>query len=219
MSSSSPLGLVSPDPNVPWDPEKGEKANSDLFAGPDAVDGSFNRIRFHGHNGETLKGHWKDRPTSFMGFSIANFPNMFMIGGPAGPFASKSLSLAQTPFGGTRKLSSHVLVFLLFCYRSSSSNRTSAEFITETIKKAEESQVIVEAEPEAEEKWVQHCDEMAADSLFKTDKSWIFGHNIPGKKVAVMFHFGGLKKYSEKVRDSIDNGFRGFKFTPWKGVI
>ena len=41
--------------------------------------------------------------------------------------------------------------------------------------------------------------------------SRIFGANIPGKKNAVMFYFGGLKAYRDQLKDVMDNGYKGFK--------
>ncbi len=52
-----------------------------LATGFDAVDGNFNRTRIHGRNGRSLKEHWQDGPTSYLGICVPGFPNMFTITG------------------------------------------------------------------------------------------------------------------------------------------
>lgn len=58
---------------------------------PDGVDGSYNSIHFEGRHGDTLKEHWSPRSRSYLGLMVSNFPNLFMIAGPLGPFCSKSI--------------------------------------------------------------------------------------------------------------------------------
>jgi cyclohexanone monooxygenase len=60
-----------------------------IFAtGFDAIDGNYNRMRIRGSRGETLKEHWQNGPTSYLGVSVPGFPNLFMITGPQGPFCN-----------------------------------------------------------------------------------------------------------------------------------
>jgi len=70
---------------------------------------------------------------------------------------------------------------------------------------------IIEALPEAEQDWLRDCDRAAEGSLFKETASWIFGQNVPGKKYALRFYFGGLKAFYESVQRVIDGGYAGFK--------
>ena len=65
--------------------------------------------------------------------------------------------------------------------------------------------------PEAEKAWLAECDAAAEGSLFKETASWIFGCNVPGKKYAIRFYFGGLRKYYEALQSMVDEGYRGFK--------
>jgi len=69
---------------------------------------------------------------------------------------------------------------------------------------------VVEATAEAEEEWTDICDKLSANSLFRKGDSWIFGANVPGKKPAVMFYFGGLGKYRSVLDDVIKAGYKGF---------
>lgn len=170
-----------------------------IFAtGFDAVDGNYNRLRIHGRGGETLKDHWIDGPTSYLGVAIPNFPNLFMVTGPMGPFSNIPPCL-----------------------------ETHVEFISDTIERAEkerkarQQKVLVEATPEAEKGWIDDCEKVAANSLFKKTDSWIFGTNVTGKKVALRFYFGGLKAYRDLLTDVVEHDYRGFKplvagSTPWE---
>ncbi|MFS0901401.1 NAD(P)/FAD-dependent oxidoreductase, partial [Mycolicibacterium litorale] len=60
-----------------------------IFAtGFDAVDGNYKRFDLRGRNGLTMADYWKDGPSSYLGAAVANFPNMFMVLGPNGPFTN-----------------------------------------------------------------------------------------------------------------------------------
>lgn len=160
-----------------------------IFAtGFDAVEGNYNRVRIKGRGGRTLKEHWDPQgPTSYLGVSVPGFPNLFMITGPQGPFTNLPPAIEA-----------HV------------------ELISRCIERAEKdrldgAQGVIEALPEAEKEWGQECDRAADGSLFKETASWIFGSNVPGKKYAMRFYFGGLANYYKYVQNMMDNGFRGFK--------
>lgn len=59
-----------------------------VFAtGFDAVDGNYLRLNIRGRDGVTLKDHWSEGPTSYLGICVSGFPNMFMITGPNGPLS------------------------------------------------------------------------------------------------------------------------------------
>ncbi|CZR69687.1 related to flavoprotein involved in K+ transport [Phialocephala subalpina] len=172
--------------------------------GFDAVDGNYTRIAIQGRNGETLKDHWsKVGPTSYLGFSVPNFPNLFLITGPNGPFSNLPPAIE--------------------CH---------VEIITDLIARAEKNELpkaangvnghtnghakihtngIVEALPEAEQEWTALCDELSSKSLFRRIDSWIFGKNVPGKKATTMFFFAGLGPYRKTVKEILDDDLRGFK--------
>lgn len=159
-----------------------------IFAtGFDAIDGNYNRLAIHGINGSTLKSRWQDGPKSFLGISVPEFPNMFMITGPQSPFCNIPPAIEV-----------HV------------------EFIAEAIKKAEAesksgAQAVVEATQEAEAEWNDVCEKAVEGSLFKETNSWIFGGNIPGKPLALRFYFGGLLKFQDELKKVVGEGYRGYK--------
>jgi cation diffusion facilitator CzcD-associated flavoprotein CzcO len=157
-----------------------------IFAtGFDAVDGNYTRVGIQGRNGQTLKDHWSkfSGPTSYLGLTISNFPNMFMILGPNGPFSNLPPAI-----------------------------EIQVDFISKMIADAEKNsgKAVVEATPQAEREWTEMCDEISKGSLFRKTDSWIFGANVEGKKRSVLFYFGGLKAYGDVLKDVVGNGYKGF---------
>jgi cyclohexanone monooxygenase len=159
-----------------------------MATGFDAIDGNYNRVRIQGVGGVTLRDHWADGPTSYLGVSVPRFPNLFMITGPQGPFSNIPPAIE-----------SHV------------------EFITKSIQNLEDHRVrhkslaIMEALPEAESSWNTICEREVEGSLFKETASWIFGANVPGKKLALRFYFGGLGKFRGELESVVLNDWRGYK--------
>ncbi|KAL1619275.1 hypothetical protein SLS56_010218 [Neofusicoccum ribis] len=47
----------------------------------DAIDGNYTRLRITGRE-ETIKDHWANGTTSYLGLALAGFPNFFIISGP-----------------------------------------------------------------------------------------------------------------------------------------
>lgn len=159
-----------------------------LATGFDAIEGNYTRIKVVGRNGETMQDHWKDALTSYGAIACAGFPNMFMISGPRGPFANfPPIIELETNF---------IMSCIEYAERNTGVTGRSA---------------IIEALPEAEHEWGELCEKLVEGSLFKKTHSWIFGVNVPGRKATTNFYFGGLKGYSDWVRSTIADGFRGFK--------
>jgi len=156
-----------------------------VFAtGFDAVDGNYTKIDLRGRGGERIKDHWRQGPTSYLGTTVANFPNMFMILGPRGPFTNLPPSI-----------------------------ETQVEFIHALIGHAERSGArSVEASAAAEAGWAATCKEIADGTLFPKAESWIFGANIPGKPNVVLFYMAGLGAYREALNEVRNAGYRGFDF-------
>ena len=146
-----------------------------VFAtGFDAVDGNYRSMELRGRGGRHINEHWAGGPTSYLGVSKADFPNMFMILGPNGPFTNLPPSI-----------------------------EAQVGWIGELIGHAERSGVsTVEPTREAEEGWTATCQEIANMTLFPKAESWIFGANIPGKENAVMFYMAGIGAYRQQLQKS-----------------
>jgi len=150
--------------------------------GFDAVDGNYKKLDLLGRNGETISEHWKQGPTSYLGMTVNQFPNMFMVLGPNGPFTNLPPSI-----------------------------ETQVEWITDCIAHTErEGLDVIEATREAEQSWTATCQEIADTTLFAKGDSWIFGANIPGKPNTVMFYMAGLGRYREVLDGVVEEDYRGF---------
>ncbi len=158
-----------------------------IFAtGFDAVDGNYTKIDLRGRGGRSIREHWQQGPTSYLGMTVSGFPNMFMVLGPNGPFTNLPPSI-----------------------------ETQVEWIADCVREAEcRGQRVVEATPAAESGWTATCKEIADATLFPRAESWIFGANIPGKTNTVMFYMAGLGAYRETLQDVVDDDYRGFSMTP-----
>jgi cyclohexanone monooxygenase len=60
---------------------------------------------------------------------------------------------------------------------------------------------------------VEHCRDLAAQTLFPLANSWYMGANIPGKPRVFMPYLGGFGAYGRICADVAEEGFRGFEFS------
>ncbi|MEO2182063.1 MAG: NAD(P)/FAD-dependent oxidoreductase [bacterium] len=154
-----------------------------IFAtGFDAVDGSYTKIDIRGRNGIQIKDKWADGPSSYLGMANSDFPNMFMILGPNGPFTNLPPSI-----------------------------ETQVEWVSDLISHMQDTgMACIEATSDAEATWTETCEEIANFTLFPQAESWIFGANIPGKPNKVMFYMAGLGSYRQVLHDVADGEYEGF---------
>lgn len=182
-----------------------------LATGFDAVDGNYTRVAIKGRGGQSLRDYWSREggpggPTTYLGVSVPNFPNLFMITGPNGPFTN----IPPT-------IETHVewIAELVGEAERRRKRKGKMENGTEEERGDEKSGIeglgIVEAMEEAEQGWTRLCEELSEGSLFKVTDSWIFGANVPGKRNAVMFYFGGLGNYRRKLEEVRRAGYVGYK--------
>lgn len=186
------LADVKADPIAEFTPtgirlESGEEHELDIviFAtGFDAVDGNYVKMDLRGRGGVTMQDAWKDGPLGYLGMMEVDFPNLFMILGPNGPFTNLPPSI-----------------------------ETQVEWIADTITTMEE-KGLHSAEPTeaARDAWVGTCREIADMTLFPKAESWIFGANIPGKKNAVMFYMAGIGNYRNAINAVKDEGYNTLIF-------
>lgn len=181
-----------------------------VFAtGFDAVDGNYTRIAIKGRNGETLQDHWKHQgATSYLGLSVPNFPNLFMILGPNGPFCNLPPAIeTQVEF-----VSNIIQASEKRSKKASLSSPLTSSSTREINLEGECSKdPIIEATEAAEIDWTDLCDKISTDSLFRKTDSWIFGSNVSGKKHAVLFYFGGLSPYRKVLKDVACEDYKGFR--------
>ncbi|MDE2901986.1 MAG: NAD(P)/FAD-dependent oxidoreductase [Chloroflexota bacterium] len=156
-----------------------------VFAtGFDAMTGTFFKIDIRGRNGLALRRKWSEGPKTYLGLQVAGFPNMFMITGPGSPSVLSNMPVS---------IEQHI------------------DFIADFITWMRERDVqTAEADPQAEEQWVAHVNEVANTTLYVHANSWYLGANIPGKPRVFMPYPGGVGPYRQKCDEVADNGYLGF---------
>jgi len=159
-----------------------------VFAtGFDAMTGTFNRIDIEGRDGRKLKDKWEGGPLTYLGVSTAGFPNLFMITGPGSPSVLSNMPVS---------IEQHV------------------EWISGAIEHMEEQGIVaMEADQQAEDEWVDHVNEIAAQTMFMLADNWYLGANIPGKPRVFMPYAGGVGPYRQKCNEVAEAGYEGFTLT------
>ncbi|MEE3326539.1 MAG: NAD(P)/FAD-dependent oxidoreductase [Myxococcota bacterium] len=155
-----------------------------LATGFDAMTGSLIRMGIHGVGGRSLGEKWEEGPKTYLGLQTAGFPNLFTITGPGSPSVLVNMPTA---------IEQHV------------------EWISDCIEymRAKGCRRI-EAEVDAEERWVDQVNEAAAMTLFLKAQSWYVGANIPGKKRVFMPYPGGNIEYRQFCDESVAANYAGF---------
>ena len=160
-----------------------------VFAtGFDAMTGTFFKIDIRGRNGLALRRKWSEGPKTYLGLQVAGFPNMFMITGPGSPSVLSNMPVS---------IEQHI------------------DFIADFISWMRERNVVTaEADPQAEEAWVAHVNEVANTTLYVHANSWYLGANIPGKPRVFMPYPGGVGPYRQKCNQIANDGYEGFILSP-----
>jgi cyclohexanone monooxygenase len=156
-----------------------------VFAtGFDAVTGAIERIDIRGRGGRLLKEKWSEGPRAYLGLMVAGFPNLFTITGPGSPSILTNVIVS---------IEQHVdwIAALLERMRTQGEN-------------------LIEATPDAEDRWVRHVAEVAQGTLFTTTNSWYMGANVPGKPRVFLPYGGGFQKYVVFCNDEARAGYPNF---------
>ncbi|MBT3536948.1 MAG: NAD(P)/FAD-dependent oxidoreductase [Rhodospirillaceae bacterium] len=156
-----------------------------VFAtGFDAMTGTLLRIDIQGIGGQKLADKWAEGPKTYLGLSIAGFPNMFTVTGPGSP----SVLTNMLP-----SIEQHV------------------DWISDCLDYMRRNgHARITSESQAEEDWVEHVRDTAGLSLRSECSSWYVGANIPGKPRVFMPYMGGYPAYLEKCAEVVENGYQGF---------
>jgi len=155
-----------------------------LATGFDAMTGALLKVDFRGRGGITLKERWNEGPKTYLGLTVVDFPNLFMITGPGSP----SVLTNMLP-----SIEQHV-DFIADCL--------------ETLRN--KGKTVIEPVPEAQEEWVGHVGDVSNITLRSTCSSWYVGANIPGKPRVFMPYIGGLPAYIQACEKVVANGYEGF---------
>ena len=148
--------------------------------------GPLKALNLKGRGGRTLDQEWADGPHSYLGISVAGFPNLFTITGPQSPSVLTNMPVA---------IEQHV------------------EWVTECIAAMRrEGKSLIEATRDAQEQWVAHVNEVVSQTLMVTANSWYMSANIPGKPRAFLPYLGpeGVGGYRRKCDEIAAKGYEGF---------
>jgi cyclohexanone monooxygenase len=158
-----------------------------VFAtGFDAMTGALREIDITTDTGADIQSKWKDGPHTYLGLMMAGFPNLLMVTGPQSPGVKSQMILS---------IEQHV------------------NFITGLLRHMNEhGYTRVEADAEAEERWVIHNDEVANATLYPKANSWYMGANIEGKPKTFMPYVGGVHTYNAHCNEVAARGYEGFTF-------
>ena len=158
-----------------------------VFAtGFDAMTGALLGVDIRGVDGQPLEQKWAAGPKTYLGLMTAGFPNLFTITGPGSPSV-----LANMVTG----VEHH------------------AEFITNLIlwMKAHDLSV-VDANPTAENAWVQTVNDRSELTLYPRCNSWYLGANVPGKP-RVFMPYIGFPDYEQTLADIVAKDYEGFELS------
>jgi cyclohexanone monooxygenase len=155
-----------------------------LATGFDAMTGSVAKIEIRGRRGQTLNQKWAEGPRTYLGLMSAGFPNLFIITGPGSPSVLSNMIVS---------IEQHV------------------DWISDCIAYMRDRGLdTIEANREAEDKWVAHVNEVAHGTLYPQANSWYMGANIPGKPQIFMPYIGGVGAYRQICNDVAAKGYEGF---------
>jgi cyclohexanone monooxygenase len=152
--------------------------------GFDAMTGALTHIDVRGRGGLALAQAWAEGPKTYLGLTVAGFPNLFIVTGPGSPSVLTNMAVA---------IEQHV------------------DWIADCIGwMGDRQRSLIEASAQAQQSWVDHVNEVAAMTLFPRAASWYMGANVPGKPRVFMPYIGGLPLYRAKCDEVAANGYEGF---------
>jgi len=157
-----------------------------VFAtGFDAMTGALLGIDIRGSGGRRLAEKWADGPRTYLGLMTEGFPNLFMVTGPGSPSVLTNMITS---------IEQHV------------------DWICRCLEHLKAKGVRrMQATQEAEERWVEHVNQVADQTLFPKANSWYVGANVPGKPRVFMPYIGGLGVYRTRCDEIAARGYEGFE--------
>jgi acetyl esterase/lipase len=165
-----------------------------VFAtGFDAMTGAIRAVHpITGRGGRSLSDVWANGPQTYLGLTVAGFPNLFLITGPGSPSVLSNMAVS---------IEQHVdwVVDRLIDLRHSG-------FTT------------IEPTETAQAGWTRHMADCSALTLHRLAKTWYTGANVPGKPQVVMPYTGGVGPYRSICNEIVSRGLSGFKLTGPNGA-
>jgi acetyl esterase/lipase len=137
-----------------------------------------------GRGGKLLSEVWADGPKTYLGLTVAGFPNLFMVTGPGSPSVLSNMVVS---------IEQHVdwIVERLIAMRE-------AGFTT------------IEPTETAQAGWTRHVADCSMVTLHRLANTWYTGANVPGKAREVMPYTGGVGPYRGICNEVVSRGMLGF---------
>ncbi|MGO9683154.1 MAG: flavin-containing monooxygenase [Beijerinckiaceae bacterium] len=157
-----------------------------VFAtGFDAMTGAIMAVHpITGRSGKSLSNVWADGPQTYLGLTVAGFPNLFMITGPGSPSVLSNMVVS---------IEQHV------------------DWVVDRLIGMRESGVtVIEATETAQAGWARHMADCSALTLHRLANTWYTGANVPGKAQGVMPYTGGVGPYRSICNEVVSRGMLGF---------
>jgi cyclohexanone monooxygenase len=152
--------------------------------GYDALTGALLAMDIRGRGGLTLREKWDRGPRSLLGIMTRGFPNLFIITGAGSPSVLSNMVVGVE----------HHVDWICDCLRHL----------------REQGLASIEADGDAEDRWVEHVNAAAHKTLFPLANSWYMGANIPGKPRVFMPYVVRFGKYRRECQEVADRGYEGF---------
>src|ERR1700693_1670657 len=165
-----------------------------VFAtGFDAMTGAIMAVHpITGRGGKSLSDVWANGPQTYLGLTVAGFPNLFMITGPGSP--SVLLNMAVS-------IEQHV-----------------DWVVDRLIATREAGFTAIEATETAQAGWAQHMADCSTLTLHRLANTWYTGANVPGKAQGVMPYTGGVGPYRSICNEVVSHNMLGFRLTGPNGA-
>ena len=155
-----------------------------VFAtGFDAMTGALMNIDIVGRDATPLREAWAEGPKTYLGLGTVGFPNLFIVTGPGSPSVLTNMLPSIE----------HHVEWISDCIEYVNANHYRA----------------IEAQPQAQQDWVAHVNEVGDASVYPRCNSWYLGSNVPGKP-RVFMPYLGFPPYAEKCAAVAANGYTGF---------
>ena len=159
-----------------------------VFAiGFDAMTGALLSIDIRGRAGHTLRDTWAAGPRTYLGLTVAGFPNLFMITGPGSPSVLSNMIVS---------IEQHV------------------DWIADCVSYLRaRGLTTIDATVAAEDAWVAHVNDVGHQTLYPRANSWYMGANVPGKPRVFLPYIGGVGTYRQICDTVAAKGYEGFTLT------
>lgn len=156
-------------------------------SGFDALTGALTVIDIRGADGQSIKETWAHGSETYLGYGLAGFPNLHMIGGPGSPSV-----LINVVMGNEYQV--EWISGLLDYMRKNDYKR-------------------IDVDPVAQARWAETVRNVIKGTVLEGADSWYVGTNVPGKAKGILAYAGGISNYIKACDTVAQNGYEGFHFT------